>query len=553
MVATERQQLERQDGAVPKPVVDVMALAMSQRVDAEIQCAGGVEAVVTTLNITPERDQTALQNIMYGVVQGRLARAISGNEEFTTAAAKGVEARISRGILQESQKEEEIRKAALAMAQRKVKSGIPEEQAERVRREMASLGGYVTSGRYDETSAAFKRNWKAREKQEALSDVELQAMYHAGLAEIMGGEVETAFGPLTAEDAQSISIKISPFNPNSAASKRIGDALKKNPKLLEAPPGTIIKQLKTQNGETSRNGNGHTVDMGSIVVVRNGEFNLGDPHVDISGLNWKTVKDGLVQHPSIAGVEIVNLHRVNKSRGETVRIELQYCPLYAPGSLAESSLIPDARGVKEIVGSRVGKKWIATQEALKHTADFTRAHGRTLEVVMTFADWGVLAGSPKAANAQVLRQHGEVYEEEARKMCQEIGVGYVFRKMSDEVGASLEKRGIGQFVVAKDSRTIDPNDDPRKMLANLGLSELDVPVGDQRQMEQTRRVLKEVIGASGGNREIARGLVGAYCVALPELVSGHDFHLGMERSTLLLDLSMLGHNRNNAALNVLVS
>lgn len=277
-----------------------------------------------------------------------------------------------------------------------------------------------------------------------------------------------------------------------------------------------------------------------------------DTYTDASGLDWNPILETLNIHPAVEEAKFHNLHGLNKDVGETVRLALEYCPLYKPGKLHESSLVETAEGVDDIVSSRVGKKWIATQAVLQTLNNFLRANGRSLELKVTFADWAVLAGTKNDANEEILRQHGKVYREQVSRLCKQFCIPYSFQSMSSIVTNPLQQLGIGQFVIAEDSAYIqNVSINPDVVLQRLGFQKSNMPLKTKGREIQVRQVLKDLLSSCEENITLAKGLVGAYCMTLPILLQDCDIHLGMERSQNLLDLSTLAQSEK-ALLNILV-
>lgn len=286
---------------------------------------------------------------------------------------------------------------------------------------------------------------------------------------------------------------------------------------------------------------------------RKNGMDIYDSYTDASGLDWRPMVEAVKMIPSIAKVGFHNLQQLKRSAGETVRIAIEYCPLYAQGKLGNSSLLTNVQGVEGIINSRVGKKWIATETTLQALNGFFRENDRDLEVKITFADLAVLAGTKSSVNEEALLQHGELYYEQVSELFERLDIPCIFQRMSDVATTTLRQFDIGQFVIAEGSAYVQSiPENPEVILRRLGFSQSDILLRTPEQKTKARRVLRDLLTSCDGNIDLARGLVGAYCMTLPMLLEDCDMHLGMERSQNLLDLSTVVESKK-AAMNVLVA
>ncbi len=235
----------------------------------------------------------------------------------------------------------------------------------------------------------------------------------------------------------------------------------------------------------------------------------------------------------------------------TFAVALELCPLYLPGTLQGSKLNLNPTGEEDVLNSRVGKKWIATQHAVDTLNAFAQKSNRQLVVNATFGDMGVLAATREDADRNAVALHGRVYEELFGEFCRARGIDMTFRNLSDLVADM--KTEIPEFLVVEDGTVLPktPSIEDLKTILNLPL----LP-HNTYSTRQRAEVLPYAFENLGGNVDVFRGFVNTYLHGIPKAASGSHIHLGMERAAWILKLQAVQrkpHEIKHPALNILVA
>lgn len=471
------------------------------------------------VDLNPTRREETIRLETQSITKERLARFISTSTDVVNQANLAVEAKIKKSLVinDAGSIHEEKQKIALSLARNQLRKGVPEQYVDQFRIESTELERVISSGEYDVMIREIRSNWQEikekyrdQESTEISKDTFYSQLFSKLLAEKINNLIQSPLlGSITIDDADNFLRRIPPIKEDNS----------------------IAENIRTQKNPESNLVHAELYDR------------LKDP----SGLDWRPLKQGLETDPSIESADILDLQNLRTINGN-IKVEVEYCPLYQPGKLSESSLIINPQGLDSIINSRVGKKWIATEASLRLLKDHLRKNGRTLEVKATFADWAVLAGKNNDVNIEALAQQFDIYYKEIDRLCNRLGIPYRFQKMSDTLGAVLQAQGINQFVVAENSDIItDISHDGQNILRSLGFESLEI----SPESIEADKTIKDLIKGCEGKASLIKGLIGAYWVALPKLVEDCNMHLVMERSQNLLNLSTLGSNKKTT-LNVLV-
>lgn len=118
------------------------------------------------------------------------------------------------------------------------------------------------------------------------------------------------------------------------------------------------------------------------------------------------------------------------------RMVVILCPLYAPGTLADSTLIPNPGSISE---SRVGGKWTVYKQVMAAADDYLKLAGERLKVHAVFADRGILlAHAPGTADHSAADRHSEVYRAAFEGFCSPRGIQYTYSTFTD-IGVALPR------------------------------------------------------------------------------------------------------------------
>lgn len=111
-----------------------------------------------------------------------------------------------------------------------------------------------------------------------------------------------------------------------------------------------------------------------------------------------------------------------------LRMNVTLCPLYAQGTMEESTLIDSPDAVRE---SRVAGKWQTGIEVVRTVEQTLAASDINLHVQFTFADLGVILNSPTDEDRERLALHRNLYEQAAQEALEPLGVTWSFQSYSE--------------------------------------------------------------------------------------------------------------------------
>lgn len=206
---------------------------------------------------------------------------------------------------------------------------------------------------------------------------------------------------------------------------------------------------------------------------------------------WRVVES------SWPGTKVIN--QTDKFASE-VRPVLTLCPLYTSKGqdLGDSALLPNPTDITE---SRVGGKWRASLGVLKRMRDYLVSVGGNLEVVLVFADKGVIVRNPTPEDEEALRQHEELYQERAKNDLGGLGIVYIFQSYSRleipyPTFIPFEEGGPTELgVLEREERVVEM---VKRQLGRRNLS----------YSHQSRRVIHELVKRYG--EILAVGLIASY-------------------------------------------
>jgi hypothetical protein len=257
--------------------------------------------------------------------------------------------------------------------------------------------------------------------------------------------------------------------------------------------------------------------------------------------------------PAIKTVGLSNPENTPIWVGKTFRLDLELCPLYTSGTPMDASTLSErADNEDDILGSRVGNKWVAIKHTLNVINTTLANKGCQLEARATYADIGVLAANPEATNPTAILRHGELYEKLLSGYCQEKSIPLTFRHMSDVVVE--ESRRVPNFLITdpKDILGIkfEKEEDLVRHLLKILKIEDEVKLGT-KSLNKRAEVLWRTLQNSGWNIGLWKGLVHQYVYYLEKMVEGCDMRLGVERAEMLLTLPRLRSNSPLAKMQIL--
>lgn len=104
----------------------------------------------------------------------------------------------------------------------------------------------------------------------------------------------------------------------------------------------------------------------------------------------------------------------------TLTFVVPVCPLYAPGPIQESTLLPNPTTIE---ASRVGGKWLAIKRIVQVLGEQNWLELVRIGICIPFADLGVIGRTTDGLQA-TLDRHAEVYEKAARELDRESAGRY---------------------------------------------------------------------------------------------------------------------------------
>lgn len=238
--------------------------------------------------------------------------------------------------------------------------------------------------------------------------------------------------------------------------------------------------------------------------------------------------------------EIRTANFYNLRPKETLRLSLQFCPLYVddPRPLNEyADMMRELTGTeKDILRSAVGPKWIATKAVLETLQKVLGEFGMDLEVHATFGDMGAVVSKREWADPEILRIHGKIYEEHFTKFCEERGIELTFDRLSDYSQEHLpETHRVPQYVVVEEGRVLDKKPSVEELLEMLGIRQFfDLNNKIHRKKAET---LMRRLEMSDLNFDLTRVFVHTYVTLISMLTEGADVQLGMELAEIYLALT----------------
>jgi hypothetical protein len=249
---------------------------------------------------------------------------------------------------------------------------------------------------------------------------------------------------------------------------------------------------------------------------------------------------------------IDNLDRVNWS-ADMITMTITLCPLYDDSEINDSGLIIHPTPIYK---SRVHGKLVDGLKSVEALKETMTQFGKSLHVIWTFADVGVLLGSiPNGSEEKTLNQHAYLYRRAIREAPEMEGVSSDFHRYS-----SLEDQALPRFM-----RVGGRNQEAHSLFEDLGgnrsiylSSEYfsdDILQNESQQNLQPNgkgsKILRSLIDAFG--YETARNFLIQYGFydSLSSLPDSLNFYF--ERSTLLLNVTNLFTHKKYPRIDILCS
>lgn len=250
------------------------------------------------------------------------------------------------------------------------------------------------------------------------------------------------------------------------------------------------------------------------------EFDRTEQKINGS-LLWPVIEN------SWAGTKVIH---PKETITNNVKLLFPLCPLYEPGPLNSSILIPEPATIES---SRVSNKWNAIKTIVSQLHNSVTDQGGNLEILAVFANKGVLLGhDPVLKDEYLLQYHSALYANVLERFLTPMGIKFTYYDY-DTLNVQFP-RFVNPLVDAG-------NIDPSIMIAQLNQFSQNLGIPNVvNNKKDNRHIINELIKSFGASDTfwLVSGYL-AFDYMIPGLIGPEGLYLSTERFAGLFRIAKL--------------